>query len=94
MKEPYEEGPASHLGLESCASPIVREAAKRRQRIGGVGIQLRKDPPGCHRFKNVRVATRSGAIARVPARSGVVGDPRHTYKPHAREPGDLGDTCG
>jgi hypothetical protein len=24
MKELYEEGLASHLGLESCASPIVR----------------------------------------------------------------------
>ena len=26
----YEEGLASHLGLESCASPTVRSAAKRR----------------------------------------------------------------
>ena len=31
--------------------------------------------------------------ARVSVRSGVVEDPRHTYKPHAREPGDLGNTC-
>ena len=30
------------LGLESCAA-TVRDPAKRRQRIGGVGIQLRKD---------------------------------------------------
>src|SRR5580704_13744078 len=30
------------LGLESCAG-IARYSAKRRQRIGGVGIQLRKD---------------------------------------------------
>src|SRR5450631_4193907 len=30
------------LGLESCAA-TVRDTAKRRQRIGGVGIQLRKD---------------------------------------------------
>src|ERR1019366_3698239 len=30
------------LGLESCAAP-ARDTAKRRQRIGGVGIQLRKD---------------------------------------------------
>src|ERR1019366_5841993 len=30
------------LGLESCAA-TARATAKRRQRIGGVGIQLRKD---------------------------------------------------
>jgi hypothetical protein len=30
------------LGLESCAA-TARDTAKRRQRIGGVGIQLRKD---------------------------------------------------
>jgi RNA-directed DNA polymerase len=35
-----------------------------------------------------------GRKARVSARSGVVEDPRHTYKLHAREPGDLGNTCG
>jgi hypothetical protein len=29
------------LGLESCAA-TVRDTAKHRQRIGGVGIQLRK----------------------------------------------------
>jgi hypothetical protein len=30
------------LGLESCVA-TVRDPTKRRQRIGGVGIQLRKD---------------------------------------------------
>ena len=65
MKEPYEEGLAIHLGLESGASPVVRRAAKRRQGIGGVGIELRKYNPGRHRFINVRVATRTGALARV-----------------------------
>jgi hypothetical protein len=30
------------LGLESCAA-TARDTVKRRQRIGGVGIQLRKD---------------------------------------------------
>jgi len=25
--------------------------------------------------------------------SGVVEDPRHAYRLHAREPGDLGDAC-
>src|ERR1035437_2078451 len=33
------------LGLESCAV-TARDTAKRRQRIGGVGIQLRKDAGG------------------------------------------------
>ena len=40
MKEPYEEGLASHLGPESCAD-TVRDSVKRRQGLGGVGIQLR-----------------------------------------------------
>jgi hypothetical protein len=80
------------LGLESCVA-TARNATKRRQRIGGVGIQLRKDHSGRQPFKYARLATRTGAIARVSARSGVVEDPRHTYKLHAREPGDLGDTC-
>jgi hypothetical protein len=34
--------PTDPLGLESCAA-TARDTAKRRQRIGGVGIQLRKD---------------------------------------------------
>jgi hypothetical protein len=44
-----------------------------------VGIQLRKDHSGRHRFKNGRGATRAEAIARVSVRSGVVEDPRHTW---------------
>jgi len=93
MKEPHEEGLAIHLGLESCVA-TVRDPTKRRQRIGGVGIQLRKDHPGRQPSKYARLAIRTEAIARVCARSGVVEDPRHTYKLHAREPGDLGDACG
>jgi len=42
MKEPYEKGVAIRLGPESCAA-TVRDTVKRRQGIGGVGIQLRKD---------------------------------------------------
>jgi Reverse transcriptase (RNA-dependent DNA polymerase) len=34
-----------------------------------------------------------GAISRVPDRSCVVVDPRHVWKLHAREPGDLGNVC-
>jgi hypothetical protein len=32
-------------------------------------------------------------IARVLVQSGVVEDPRHAWKLHARQPGDLGDAC-
>jgi hypothetical protein len=42
MKEPYEKGVAIR-SASSLALGIVRYTAKRRQRIGGVGIQLRKD---------------------------------------------------
>jgi len=41
MKEPYEKGPAIRSAPESCAD-TVRDSVKRRQGIGGVGIQLRK----------------------------------------------------
>src|SRR5258708_40161447 len=42
MKEPYEKGIA--IGSDSSlALGIARYSARRRQRIGGVGIQLRKD---------------------------------------------------
>jgi hypothetical protein len=40
MQEPNEKGVAIRLGLESCAA-TARDPVKRRQRIGGVGIQLR-----------------------------------------------------
>ena len=53
MKEPYEEGLASHLGPESCAD-TARDSVKRRQGLGGVGIQLRKDPSGRRRLKHAR----------------------------------------
>src|SRR5580692_11918514 len=42
MKVPYEKGVAIH-SASSLALGIARYSAKRRQRIGGVGIQLRKD---------------------------------------------------
>jgi hypothetical protein len=42
MKEPYEKGVAIR-SASSLALGIARYSAKRRQRIGGVGIQLRKD---------------------------------------------------
>src|ERR1700724_3649583 len=42
MKEPYEKGVAIR-SASSLALGIAGYTAKRRQRIGGVGIQLRKD---------------------------------------------------
>jgi hypothetical protein len=41
MKVPYEKGVAI-CSVSSLALGIARYTAKRRQRIGGVGIQLRK----------------------------------------------------
>jgi hypothetical protein len=41
-EEALRERSSDPLGLESCAA-TARDPAKRRQRIGGVGIQLRKD---------------------------------------------------
>ena len=40
-EEALQERSSDPLGLESCAA-TARDPAKRRQRIGGVGIQLRK----------------------------------------------------
>src|ERR1700732_1601403 len=42
MKEPYGKGEAIR-SASSLAWGIARDSAKRRQRIGGGGIQLRKD---------------------------------------------------
>ena len=42
MKEPYEKGLANH-SAPSFAPHSVRGEAKRKQGIGGLGIELRKD---------------------------------------------------
>src|SRR5438128_587076 len=60
---------------------------------GGLGIELRKDAIRTPTLLSWWKAKRRGAISRVPRRSCVVVDPRHVWKLHARETGDLGDAC-
>jgi hypothetical protein len=93
MKEPHEEGVASH-STPSFAPSIVRCPVKRKQGMDGLGIELRKIAIGMPTLSSKRKATWSGAIARVPGRSRVVVDPMQVQKLHAREPGDLGGACG
>src|SRR5437867_4610845 len=61
--------------------------------IGGLGIELRKYSSERRRCPCMRKATRREAPSRVSVRLCVVIDPRHAWKLHAREPGDLGDAC-
>jgi hypothetical protein len=76
MKEPYEKGVAIR-SASSLALGIVRYTAKRRQRIGGVGIHLRKDAIRTPTSLLGAEGNMNSAIARAPAQSGVVEDPRH-----------------
>ena len=52
-------------------------------------MNLIRTPPSLY----ARYVTWAGAL-RAPVQFGIVEDPRHAYKLHAREPGNLGDTCG
>jgi len=81
------------LGPEFCVAhrEVCGEALNRG--TGGLGIELRKDAIRTLTLLHWRKATWAGAISQVPARSCVVVDPRHAWKLHAREPGDLGDAC-
>src|ERR1019366_8915549 len=93
MQEPYEKGVAIR-SAPSFALGTARYTAKRKQgnKRGGLWSS-EKMQSGRRRPCNARKATWSGTLARVPAQSGVVEDPRHALKLHAREPGDLGDAC-
>src|SRR5215471_14194217 len=53
------------LGLESCAA-TARDTVKRRQRIGGVGIQLRKHPTRAPTFLIFAVGNTSGSESASP----------------------------
>jgi hypothetical protein len=81
------------LGPEFCVAhrEVCGEALNRG--TGGLGIELRKDAIRTLTLLHWRKAIWAGAISQVPARSCVVVDPRHAWKLHAREPGDLGDAC-
>jgi len=91
MQESYEKGVANH-SAPSFALGTARCTAKRKQGYRR-GIDLRKDAIRTPMLLSWWKAKRRGAISRVPCRSCVVVDPRHVWKLHAREPGDLGDAC-
>src|SRR5438874_13619812 len=92
MEESYERGVANH------SAPVLRWAPRGARRsvnrgTGGLGIELRKDAIRTLTLLHWRKATRTGAPPRVSVRSCVIVDPRHVWKLHAREPGDLRDAC-
>src|ERR1700756_3007338 len=92
MQESYEKGVANH-SAPSFALCIVRCTAKRKQGYRRAGYCT---PKRCNQdadaFDLVE-GNMAGAISRVPCQSCVVEDPRHVWKLHAREPGDLGGSC-
>ncbi len=92
MKESYEKGVANR-SAPSFALHTARCRRSVNRGTGGLGIELRKDAIRTLTLLTWRKATWAGAISQVPARSCVVVDPRHAWKLHAREPGDLGDAC-
>src|SRR6516225_11200624 len=73
-KKPHEQGLAIH-SAPSFALGIARCTAKRKQGIGGVGIELRKLAIWTPTLLKWRKATWTEALARVPVQSGVVEDP-------------------
>ena len=90
MQESYEKGVATaRPRVLRCTPRGVQRSVNRG--TGGLGIELRKQAIRTSTLYNRRKTTRAGAISRVPVRSCVVEDPRHAWKFHAREPGDLGD---
>jgi len=89
MEVPYDEGPASHIGPESCAG--VREDAGEALTGESAGRALSRESgfaPGCRRCHESRKATRAVPPARGMDRPCVVEDPAHARKLSAREPGD------
>src|SRR5271154_1898459 len=92
MKESYEKGVASRSAPSLRWTPRgVRRSVNRG--TGGLGIELRKDAIRTLTPLHWRKAIWAGAISQAPARSCVVVDPRHAWKLHEREPGDLECSC-
>src|SRR5271157_1787922 len=91
MKEPYRKGESDSILTSSLAPVAVRRQAKRRQRHWWAGrLSSEKQRTGCRPFTVSGKATPAhGVRSRARAGSGVVEDPRHAKKQHAREPGDL-----
>lgn len=76
MKVPYEKGVAIR-SAPSFALGAVKFPVKRKQGIGGLGIELRKIAIRTPTLSSKRKATQPGALTRVPGWSCVVVDPRH-----------------
>jgi hypothetical protein len=93
MKEPYEKGVAIR-SAPSFALGAAKDTVKRKQGYRWAGLlSFEKFQSGRRRCHLVRKATWPGAITQVPGQSCVVGDPKHAWKLHTREPGDLRDAC-
>ena len=89
MKVPHDEGPASHIGPESCAGD--REGAGEALTGESAGRVLSRESRyslGCRRCHQTRKATWSIPIVRGMDWPCVVEDPAHARKLSAREPGD------
>src|SRR5712672_3003488 len=86
--------PSQCAGLnrhEAGNARVLRERSS--EPLGPEFCVVRKDAIRTPTLLTRRKATLAEAASRVPARSCVVVDPRHIWKLHAREPGDLGDAC-
>jgi len=89
MKVPYDEGPASHIGPESCAGD--REGAGEALRGESAGRVLSRESryaPGCRRCHESRKATWSVPLSQGMDWPCVVEDPAHARKLSVREPRD------
>ena len=89
MKEPDDEGLASHIGPESCAA--VRKGGGEALTGGHVGWVLSREitqRPGCRRRENRRKATSCPTFVRVGDGPCAVEDPMHAWTHLVREPGD------
>jgi hypothetical protein len=89
MKEPDDEGLASHIGPESCAD--ARKDGGEALTGGRVGWVLSREipsSPGCRRRENARKATLGSTLSRVGHRPCAVEDPTHARTHLVREPGD------
>jgi hypothetical protein len=89
MKEPHDEGLASHIGPESCAD--VRKdggEALTGVRVGWVLSREIVQRPGCRRREHRRKATPRPTSSQVGRGPCAVEDPMHARTHLVREPGD------
>jgi hypothetical protein len=88
MREPDDEGLASHIGPESCAD--VRKdggEALTGVHVGWVLSREISQCPGCRRREKARKATLGSTLSLVEHRPCAVEDPMHAWTHLVREPG-------